>query len=413
MSKTLKCKLDTYGALTRQLTSEEQHAQKELLSSLRKDFVKSGIFTQPKVLALVSNTANLITTQFIKNSYGCVPPEFEKLLSEKHHLLLKQSPPSITKNTAFTLLWLVSLFISWVLVAYVQQRIRAEIEAYEASRVLTTSGVVEQAGEIIAWVSRVPGPASFRKQWIDFGTEYVLGGVGAAAKGYIADNSIQTVTGSSVLSSIAKAIAKKVPFVAAAEKKIGKLPVQNKDDVKILTIASVSPEESNCFTDRKSAVGCFLKLIDTYPELKAKCACPNQVTDLQKAADALVLLKSANQIVGIVDDKGVQRKISPPISAPPAPPPLPTFTATKEMKGALERTKPLNTKEIQRIQDVVNIGGLMSDIKKGRQLKSIDNPEVKRAVKRSGLESAFDGAIAQAMKRRRVSVEEKPKDDDW
>lgn len=155
----------------------------------------------------------------------------------------------------------------------------------------------------------------------------------------------------------------------------------------------------DCFESETSALACFSKLIEQYPMLKEKCACPAQVTELQEAAGATVLLKAKDKIVGVVDEEGVMRKVSPPMQAPPSPPPLPVFNASKKLQESLNKTKPLDTKEREQLKDVNSIGDLLADIRKGKKLRTA-TPMERKAIKRSGLEDA----IARAMDERRRAI---------
>lgn len=158
-------------------------------------------------------------------------------------------------------------------------------------------------------------------------------------------------------------------------------------------------QDKGCFENKHSAVACFKRLIEQYPTLKDECACPAQVPDLQRSAGASVLLKDDDKIVGIVDEKGVMRKVSPPLKAPPSPPPLPTFKATQSMKEALKNTKPLKPAERNDVKNVNDVSDLLADIRKGRNLRQA-TPVERKAIKKGGLEDA----IAQAMKDRRRAI---------
>lgn len=160
-----------------------------------------------------------------------------------------------------------------------------------------------------------------------------------------------------------------------------------------------APVSKGCFESESSAVACFQRLIDQYPVLRDKCACPSEVPSLQKASGASVLLKKDDKIVGVVDDQGVMRKMSPPLKAPPSPPPLPTFTATKPMQEALKNTKPLKSAEREDVKNVTDVSDLLADIRKGKKLRHA-TPAERKAIKQGGLEDS----IARAMQKRRKAI---------
>ena len=212
MSRSALCSIKTYGGLTRPLTTNETKAQTKLLGELREAFTKSRLFSNPDLVLVVSSLANAITGLAIKKQYGCIPPEFLDLLNAPNHLLLKRSPPGAIKNTAFSLLWLVALFISFWLISYAQAYAEEAMAANQRAQLMTFYGAINQMGEMLANVTGNPGPATLHRNFIHNAITYSAN-TGRTA---VAFKVVHVVNNNLTLSGIASAIMDAVPKTKTA-----------------------------------------------------------------------------------------------------------------------------------------------------------------------------------------------------